>query len=172
MVDEILDVVDENDTIIGEASLSQCHKEGLWHRTVTIFLFNKKGEMLVQKRSPHTARPNKLCASASGHIRGGEFYTEGAKIELKEELGINAELRSLSKYSMELFYSDGTVDREHYMIFICNYDGSFDLQEEEVASLDFFSVDEIKDMLKKDKDVFTPGFREAFKHYLEHKENS
>ena len=172
MVDEILDVVDENDIVIGEAPFSQYHKKGLWHRTVTILLFNKKGEMLIQKRSPRIARPNKLCASASGHILRGESYTEGAKRELKEELGIGAELRVLSKHSMELFYIDGSIDREHYMIFVCNCDDAFDLQKEEIASIDFFSVDEIKSMLKKDKDIFTPAFREAFKHYLEYKEKS
>ena len=172
MVDEIFDVVDENDIIIGEALSSQCHKKGLWHRAVTIFLFNKNGEILVQKRSPNIARPDKLCASASGHILRGESYINGANRELKEELGIDAELRLYSKHLMKLFYPDGTVDREHYMIFVCNYDGDFALQEEEIVSLDFFSVDKIKDMLKKGKDIFTPGFREAFNHYLEHKENS
>ncbi len=55
MAEEIVDLVDEHDNVIGEGPKSECHTRGLWHRAASIFVFNKKGELLVQKRAKRRA---------------------------------------------------------------------------------------------------------------------
>jgi len=168
MADEIIDVVDECNNIIGKELKSICHKKGLWHRAASIFVFNKEGRLLIQKRAPNKELlPNCLCSSASGHLEKGDSYEQGAKRELKEELGIGCDLKSIGKFSMQVTYLDGRKDREHCEIFICNYDGKFDLQKEEVSSVEFLSIDKIKEMIAANKDQFTPGFRIEFQHYLD-----
>ncbi len=68
---------------------------------------------------------------------------------------------------MEIEYPDGKIDKEHYKLFLCHYDGEFNIQKEELSHIQFFSVEEINRMIKEDKDQFTPGFREEFHHYLD-----
>ena len=166
MVEEIVDSVDEQDNIIGEKLKSECHKKGLWHRAASIFVFNKEGKLLVQKRAPNMPRPNLFCSSASGHLQKGDSYEKGAKRELKEELGIDCKLELIGKFMMDISYPDGEIDKEHYTLFFCNYDGEFEIQKEELSHVKFFSIDELKQMIKKNKELFTPGFRQEFQHYL------
>ena len=166
MVDEIVDVVNREDIIIGESFKYECHKNGLWHRAASIFVFNKEGKLLIQKRAANVPRPNLLCSSASGHLQKGDSYGEGAKRELEEELGISCEIKLVGKFTMEVLYPDGKIDKEHYALFSCDYDGEFNIQEGELANINFFSIDELKEMINKNPYQFTPGFRQEFQHYL------
>lgn len=166
MVDEIVDVVNGDDIVIGESFKHECHKDGLWHRAASIFVFNKEGELLIQKRAQNMPRPNLFCSSASGHLQKGDSYREGAKRELREELGISCEIELIGKFTMEVSYPDGEIDKEHYALFSCDYDGEFDIQKEELSYINFFSIDELKEMINKDPCQFTPGFRQEFQHYL------
>jgi len=166
MFDEIVDLIDKDDNIIGEKLKSECHKKGLWHRAVSIFVFNKEGKLLVQKRAPNMSCPNLLCSSASGHLQKGDSYKEGAKRELKEELGILCKLKFVGKFTMDVSYPDGKIDKEHYVLFICNYDGEFKIQKEELSEIKFFSIEELKQMIKNNKNKFTPGFLQEFQYYL------
>ena len=165
MKEEIIDKVDEQDNTIGEVSKAEAHEEGLWHRASTIFVFNKKGELLVQKRSPHVQRPNKLSGSASGHLDKGESYEEGAKRELKEELGINCNIKPIADYTFTADYLNNTKDREHVKLFTCTYEGDFNLQKEELSQIMFMPIKDVKAIIDTDK--VTPGFRRDFKKYLE-----
>lgn len=171
MADEIVDLVDENDNKIGECLKSECHKKGLWHRNSVILVFNKKGELLIQKRGPNVRRPNLLTSSAGGHLRKGDSYENGAKRELLEELGIEAPISLIGMFKkVDENYPNGEIEREHYPIYICHYDGEIKIQKEELTSAVFYPVDKIKQMIRENKDQFTPDFLEVFKLYLEWKE--
>ncbi len=167
MMDEMIDVIDENDNVIEQKMKSECHKKGLLHRCAGIIVINKEGKYLLQKRSPEKSRfPNRLSTSAAGHLAVGETYEEGAKKELKEELGIECELKPIGKFEGREEHSDGRVDNELYMLYHCNYDGEFKLQEEEVSYVKFFSIEEIKKMIEEDPDQFNPNAIRQFQHYV------
>jgi isopentenyl-diphosphate delta-isomerase type 1 len=87
--DEIFDVVDEHDQVIGQATRAEVHATKLPHRAVHVLLFNGRGELLVQKRSA-TKDTFPLCydSSASGHLDSGEEYDDCAQRELREELSL------------------------------------------------------------------------------------
>jgi isopentenyl-diphosphate delta-isomerase len=164
---EIIDLVNEKDEVIGQESKNICHEKGLWHRAVAIFVFNQQGELLVQKRAPNMPRPNLLGASASGHLQTGDSYEEGAKRELKEELDIDCDIKPIGKFKMDVSYPDGKIDKEHYAIFTCHYDGKFTIQKEELSSVKFISIDKIEKMMHESPSQFTPGFQREFQHYLD-----
>jgi isopentenyldiphosphate isomerase len=110
--DDLLDVVDDQDRIIGTALKSVCHQRGLLHRSVFVFLFID-GKLALQRRSSKKdVRPNKLTASATGHVVSGESYAAAAKRELREELGVDADLKPI--LSMRGPYE---MDRELIMLF-------------------------------------------------------
>ena len=76
---EFLDVVNENDEVVGKASKKEIYEKSLTHRIVHVFVFNDKGEMVLQVRSKDSPFcPLYWDTAASGHVQSGESYEEAA----------------------------------------------------------------------------------------------
>jgi len=89
MTDEIIDIFDEKEKKIGQRPKSQAHKQGLWHRSAHIWIYNSKGQILLQKRSKtKDLYPGKWDISAAGHVSLGHTPEECAIKEIYEEIGI------------------------------------------------------------------------------------
>ena len=89
MREEIFDVVNERDEVIGQQPRSEVHHRGLMHRAVHVLVFNGAGQVFLQKRSLKKDRqPGLWDSSASGHVDAGEGYDACAVRELREELGL------------------------------------------------------------------------------------
>ena len=79
MPDEMLDIVDAKDKVIGAELRSLVHARGLWHRGVHVFLFDGRGRLLVQKRSANRRQyASLLDCSVSEHVKAGEDYPTAA----------------------------------------------------------------------------------------------
>lgn len=86
----MFDIVDELNQVTGQGTRREIHEGSLRHRAVHMFLVNKHGAVLLQKRSLWKDRqPGKWDSSAAGHLDAGESYEEAAVRELKEELGVS-----------------------------------------------------------------------------------
>lgn len=89
MPDELFDVVDEQDHVIGQETRSLVHRRGLWHRGVHVFLFTRAHKLLVQQRSKDRLQaPLAWDCSVSEHVKAGEDYYSAAMRGLKEEMGV------------------------------------------------------------------------------------
>lgn len=89
---ELIFCVDEHNNPIDPMPRDIAHEQGVWHRTVHIYVFNKEGELLVQLRSPYmTSNANKWDSRFGGHVLAGKSYDETAKDELTEELGLTGQ---------------------------------------------------------------------------------
>lgn len=164
MAEEYSDVVNENDEIVDIAKREDCHKSNLIHRAIAIFVFNDQGKLLLQKRSKSKDLYKGYWAcSVSGHLDIDESYEHAAKRELKEELGTEFALEQsfFIKVRQE-------IDSENVRLFLAKNNGPFDFNKEEIEKVDFFSINEIKEMIKKDG-KFTKCFLELFSVYLEGK---
>src|SRR3989338_6038362 len=96
---EYLDIVNENNKIIGKADREDIHSKKLTHRTVFVLVFNSRNELYIKKRSlKKDLYPGFWEISASGHINSGENIYKAAERELKEELGIKAKLKRIMKF--------------------------------------------------------------------------
>lgn len=153
---EILCVVDENDNFLRGEDRKLVHSSDMWHRGVHIFLYNSRGELLLQLRSPKKDKfPSTWDCSVSGHVEMGQSYKETAERELEEELGIKAPLKSLLHFRMCYGPGDNMVCK----IFECHYDGELELSDE-TAETKLFREDELKKLLSEKPEMFAPWLAE------------
>ncbi|MBI4154455.1 NUDIX domain-containing protein [Candidatus Woesearchaeota archaeon] len=161
---EFFDVVNANDNVIGRASREECHSKGLLHRGSYILIFNSKGQLLMQKRGMKKDLYRGLWdGSASGHVESGSTYEETALKELKEELGIETELKFICKYRT----GEGK-DREIDAIFVGTHNGPFRLNRDEVERIKFYSPERIKEMIKREPGKFTDALPGALRQLGKH----
>src|SRR3990172_2844418 len=111
MPDELFDIVDEQDKVIGQEMRSIVHQRGLWHRGVHVFLFTQDGKLLVQQRSKDRMHaPSALDCSVSEHLKAGEEYYSAALRGLQEELGVKGiEIQPLVKFKMNYGPNDNEI---------------------------------------------------------------
>lgn len=144
--DELFIVVDKNDRIIDYRTRFDCHhNKTLIHRAVGIVIFNKKGQILLQKRSQNKdLNPGFYTLSASGHVDKGETYKQTAQRELSEELGIQIPIKRKRKFLAEI-----PQETEMDCLFTAHYEGPFYPNKEEVDEVEFFDINELPKMVYK-----------------------
>jgi isopentenyl-diphosphate delta-isomerase type 1 len=149
--------------VIGQAPRSEVHACGLLHRAASIFVFNSRGQLLLQKRSADKDEyPLCYTASASGHLSAGEDYDECAPRELEEELGFSAPLERLQK-----FPAGPETANEHTVLYRTTFDELPNFDRGEIESVAFVDIEEIAARLATSPEQFTPPFRIMFEWYVE-----
>ena len=141
MPEEIFDVVNERDEVVGSQTRSQVHRLGLMHRAVHVLVFNTRGELFLQQRSLAKDRqPGLWDSSASGHLDHGEDYDACAVRELREELGL-----SLSHPPQRLFKlpASADTDQEHLWVYRCEAEGPFTLHPQEIRGGGWFAPTDV-----------------------------
>jgi isopentenyl-diphosphate delta-isomerase len=162
MTDRIV-FVDEHDQVIGAGTRAEAIAKGIIHRVVRVYLFNSKGELLLQKRSMNISLPGLWDHSAAGHVDEGDDYLSAAKKELLEEVGVSGvELAEVAK-----FYSDHPEKLSQHtkkcfnMIYQATYDGPVAPNKDEVDEIKWVTLEELKQWLAERPDDFSTGFRVA-----------
>lgn len=160
-MEEVFDIVDRDDNIIGKATRKQVHgNPALIHRVIHILIFNPAGDWFLQQRNwEKDTEPGKWDTGVGGHVDTGETYTEAARRELEEELGIvTAEPDFLYKY----FHSNG-FESEMVSTYTCIWDGEIHLNRDEIMAGRFWHLEEIQQ--QKSTGIFTPQFLEELVRY-------
>lgn len=164
--DELVAVVDENDKVIGVDTRDNVHKKGLLHREIAVLVFNKKNEILLQKRKDN----RRYGFSAAGHFSANESYLQGTMREAKEEIGIKlkeSELKEITKLRRDVSW-DGLRNNVFLEIFEARKDfkiNVFKIDKSEVDSISFFSIKQIKEMITENPESFGRGFRKVFEQF-------
>ncbi len=151
-------VVDAADHVTGAAPRSEVHGNNLLHRAVHLLLRNDRGEIFLQKRSPLKDRhPGVWDSSAAGHVDEGEDYDVTAQRELKEELGVAAELTRVLKLP-----ASARTGQEFIWLYCGRHNGPFRLAHSEIELGEFFPPEVITAWLHARPDDFAPGFVECW----------
>ena len=171
MADELVDVVDENDEVIGQEMKSECHRKGIWHRVAGVLLFSSEGKIWLQTRIKNkTLQGRNLDFSASGHLAIGDTYEKGAQREMEEELGIKTKLRDSGiKIFEDYIYDENSRVNHVIKLFMGKHDGPFKIQKEELEDIKAYSLEEIKKLMKKNPPIITEGLRLILKEYFKQK---
>lgn len=164
----VIDKVDENDEVIGRIDKSNIYRENASFRTSHIFVFNSKGEILLQKLASSKNRyPGRWGSSMAGYVLSGETYEDAASRKLKNELGVklgDVDLKQVGKTAME---EDGR--KKFVSLFKASYDGEFDPDQNEIDEVKFFALGEVEKMIEKNPENFTPNFIHVLNFYKENK---
>ena len=161
--DEVIILVDQNNTIIGDVPRHLMNFGRDYHRVTYILVFNTKGNLLVQKRTDDKAFcPGYYGITTGGVVEKDESYIESAHRELQEELGFDAPLKSQG-----IFFTEGQGFKIWGKIYTCHYDkaipGELTLQPKEGASVHEMTIDDI--LNTRNNLLFTPDTLEALRHY-------
>jgi len=135
---EILDIINIDDQVIGQATREDVYAEKHMHRIIHVIVRDKAGRFLLQIRSETVKfRPLHWSTAAGGHVQTGETYEQAARRELEEEIGLkHGELRELGKF----FYQPNDLPKYLWVFeFVADEDI---IIGEEVASVQSFSPEE------------------------------
>ncbi len=154
--------VDKDDNVIGSGTKGEALKKGIIHRIARVFLFNSKGELLIQKRADHLeSLPGKWDQSAAGHVDEGESYHVAAKREMEEEIGVRGiELKEIKKLYTEEY---DKIKKRFNMLYSGVYDGDINFNREEVSEVKWIKPEDLAEWMEERPNDFTQGFIKCFK---------
>lgn len=161
--EEIFDVVDADDQVTGTATRGEVHAQKLIHRAVHVFAFNKRGDLLLQKRSSlKDLCPGLWDSSVSGHLDSGEDYAVAAVRELEEEMGI---IPTEAPEEIARITPCLETGWEHVRLYRVRHDGNLRYPSAEIETAIWFPLEELTPWIAARPADFAPGFLECWKKF-------
>ncbi len=156
MSEEIFDVVNERDEVIGQMPRPQVHREGHKHRSVHVLVFNTRGDIFLQKRSmTKDTFPGAWDSSASGHVDRGEDYDACAVRELREELGLEVAATPARLFKIAACAQTGY---EFVWVYRLESEGPYALHPEEIERGEWFTPARVNEWTAHQPNDFASGF--------------
>ncbi|MGN6440073.1 MAG: isopentenyl-diphosphate Delta-isomerase [Agriterribacter sp.] len=156
-------LVNTNDEQIGTMEKMETHRKALLHRAFSVFIFNSKGEMLLQQRAMEKYHsPGLWTNSCCSHPKPGEETIAGAQRRLKEELGFSVPLEKAFDFIYKAEFDNGLTENEYDHVFVGGYEGAIVPNPAEVADYEYKPMAEIKADLVNHPEKYTAWFKIAF----------
>ena len=156
-------LVDESDQPLGVMEKMEAHRQAVLHRAFSVFIFNSRGEMLLQQRAPEKYHSAGLWTNACcSHPRPGEDTRVAAVRRLREELGFTTDLQKLFEFTYRTAYENELTEFEFDHVFVGTYDREVSPNRAEVSDYRYQSLPEIEAELLSTPATFTSWFQLAF----------
>lgn len=160
---EYVVLVDEMDRELGVMEKMEAHEKACLHRAFSVFLFNTKGEMLLQRRALSKYHSGGLWTNACcSHPRPGETNLDAARRRTFEELGIRPAIRHAFSFTYMAEFDNGLTEHEFDHVFVGQYEGEVDPDPAEVSETCYKSIELIRQELIHSPELYTAWFRIAF----------
>lgn len=165
-VTDLVDVVDEDDKVIGKALIQEVRSKGLIHRIARVMVENPQGQILLQKRTQKLLWPNCWDNSAAGHVDAGEDYITAARRELFEEIGIeNAELKEVGNYFTDVVVGPDILKRFNQLYKVVIDFTPTNLEESEVSEVKWFDIEDVKKLMQEHPEQVTDGLVDVMEKF-------
>ncbi len=156
-------LVDDQDNPIGLMEKIEVHEKAILHRAFSVFIFNHRGELLLQQRALskyHSAGlwTNTCCS----HPRPNENTQAAANRRLLEEMGFETSLEKVFDFIYLANFDNGLTEHEFDHVFIGFYEGTILPNNAEVNSYKYISIEEIDSQLINTPDIYTEWFKIAY----------
>jgi len=167
-VSPLIALVNTNDEIIGYDDKLKVHEQGILHRAFSIFIFNKKGEMLIHQRAHHKYHsPSLWTNTCCSHLYENMTMDECVHDRLQFEMGFDAEVDFKFKFTYRESFDNGLTEYETDHVFFGTWEGIPNPNIDEVASYKWISMNVLKNDIGKNPQNYTYWF----KHILENFDN-
>lgn len=149
-------LVDKTDTPIGVMEKLEAHKLGKLHRAVSVFLFDHKGRILLQKRAAgkyHSAGlwSNTCCS----HPRPGEPVAAAAHRRLWEEMGMECDLKKIYSFTYRIEFENGLIENEYDHVFVGFTDANPTLNPDEAEAWEWLAISDLELKIKEHPEMYT-----------------
>ncbi len=164
---ELFETFDELGKLKGEVPRQTVHKQGLWHKSAQVFVFNPQGELLLAQRAVNKDLYADLWDYSVGeHLKPGETHATAAYRGLVEELGImSIELEPLGRLRWVVQRGDEFCDREIQQAYQGIYDGELVPDPAEVQAIEYVALDDLHRRVELNPEQFTPWLLEDLREF-------
>ena len=155
-------LVNEKDEQVGTMEKMEAHIKGLLHRAFSIFIFNNKGEMLLQQRAAGKYHNGGLWTNTCcSHPKPEEPVLAAAKRRLLEEMGFTTSLAPAFNFTYKATFNNGLTEHEYDHVLTGLYDGDIKMNASEVSDYCYKTIDEIEASLVTHPQKYTEWFKLA-----------
>lgn len=156
-------LVNENDEPIGAMEKMEAHQKGLLHRAFSVFIFDRKGRMLLQQRAAAKYHGAHLWTNACcSHPYPGEAVEDAAKRRLAEEMGFQTPIEKIFSFTYRAQVENHLIEHEYDHVFAGEYEGEIHPDKKEVSDFCYVEMGEIKEAMELRPHTFTSWFKIAF----------
>lgn len=165
-------LVDSHDREIGIMPKLEAHEKGVLHRAFSVFLFNYKGQMLLQQRADEKYHSAGLWSNTCcSHPLPGENVSDAAKRRLREEMGISCNLNSAFNFIYKVDFSNGLTEHEFDHVLLGIYNEAPEVNPEEVKDWKYVHVEELILDMRLNPDNYTAWFKICIEKVILHLKN-
>ena len=166
MFKENVILVDNNDNQVGLMPKLEAHQKGLLHRAFSIFIFNSKYELLLQKRASSKYHSGGLWTNTCcSHPREGEETLDAANRRLIEEMGIQTSLRKVHDFIYRAELDNDLTEHEFDHVFYGVYNEDPIINKDEADDFKWIDMDSLNEDMRTNGDNYTVWFKIAFKYF-------
>jgi isopentenyl-diphosphate Delta-isomerase len=166
---ELVILVNESDEEIGSMEKMQAHVEARLHRAFSVFTFNSKNELMLQKRASHKYHSGGLWTNTCcSHPAPGEKSEDAAHRRLMEEMGFDCDLEESFSFLYCRKLDHGLTENELDHVFKGFYNEQPLINPDEVEEWKFINSEDLRKSLKKEPQLYTEWFRIICEEHWEH----
>ncbi|MBV7441912.1 isopentenyl-diphosphate Delta-isomerase [Weeksellaceae bacterium TAE3-ERU29] len=165
-------LIDEKDSVLGLMEKMEAHIKGELHRAFSVFVFNDKGETLIQKRALEKYHsPGLWTNTCCSHPRENETYLDAAKRRIQEEMGFICPLEFQFSFIYKADVGGGLIEHELDHVFTGKFNGIPKLNPEEVCDYKWISMPDLETDVKNNPQNYTEWFKIILKEYIHNLKN-
>jgi isopentenyl-diphosphate delta-isomerase len=159
-------LVDQNDQQIGLMEKIEAHEKALLHRAFSVFIINKKGELMLQQRAFEKYHsPGLWTNTCCSHQRDGETSLLAGNRRMHEEMGFSCELKELFSFIYKAPFDNGLTEHELDHVMIGYYEDAPTINPEEVASWKWMKIETVKEDIIQNPAIYTAWFKIIFERF-------
>ena len=168
MTQEHVILVNESDEPQGTMEKIEAHEKALLHRAFSVFVFNDNKELMLQQRALYKYHsPGLWTNTCCSHQRMGEDSLSAGVRRLREEMGFETQLEFKGSFIYKAPFDNGLTEHELDHILVGHYNGTPQINPEEVASWRWISMDDLKTDIDTHPELYTVWFKIIFHKYCE-----
>lgn len=166
-------LVDTKDTPIGLMEKIEAHEKALLHRAFSVFIFNDKGELMLQQRAASKYHSPLLWTNTCcSHQRDGETNIAAGKRRLQEEMGFVTDIKEVFSFIYKAPFDNGLTEHEYDHVMVGHFNGKPILNKDEAENYKWMSLEDVKKDIAMQPSIYTEWFKIIFDKSYEKLKNA